>query len=97
MPNPRISGELFLGQSFGGLESLQPPQFLHDMDFHFILSGLETNVSWVYGLLTMLPVPALRHVLSARDRIIEVSFFSCCSEIHTHSCCFSLAREELFP
>lgn len=65
-------GELFLGQSFNGLTSSTKPQFLEDMDHHFLLSGIESSLPAMYALLAIVPVPAVRHFLQARHRIIEV-------------------------
>ncbi|KAH6959580.1 cytochrome P450 [Ilyonectria sp. MPI-CAGE-AT-0026] len=66
-----IVGELFLGQSFGGLDSISCPQFLKDMDYHFLLSGVESSFPWLNELLLFLPLPAVKHFLAARDRIIK--------------------------
>lgn len=65
-------GELFLGQSFGGLDSPEPPQFLLDMDYAFMPSDLDASFPWLHRLLLLLPIPALRHVLAARDRLQQV-------------------------
>lgn len=66
-------GELFLGQSFGGLDSTKQPDFLADMESFFINSGIQGGYRWIHKFLEILPVPAIRHFLTARDRIIGVS------------------------
>lgn len=64
--------ELFLGASFNALDHDRPPQFLEDMDRHFLLSGMEANLPWLYNVLWMLPIPSLQFFLTARQRMIEV-------------------------
>ncbi|EXJ67490.1 uncharacterized protein A1O5_09503 [Cladophialophora psammophila CBS 110553] len=65
-----IVGELFLGQSFNGLKAGTPPQFLHDIDQHFILCGIEGNFPLIYAMLLRIPIPALQRFLKARQRLI---------------------------
>ncbi|KAK0924020.1 hypothetical protein LTR29_018195 [Friedmanniomyces endolithicus] len=66
-----VVGELFLGASFNALDHDRPPQFLEDMDRHFLLSGMEANLPWLYNVLWMLPIPSLQFFLTARQRMIE--------------------------
>ncbi|KAK4551890.1 hypothetical protein LTR86_010791 [Recurvomyces mirabilis] len=66
-----VVGELFLGASFGALHDDQPPQFLADMDRHFLLSGIQANFPWIYELLWVIPLPSLRSFLGARERMID--------------------------
>ena len=42
------------------------------MDYAFMLSGLDASFPWLHWLLLLLPIPALRHVLAARDRLQQV-------------------------
>ncbi|KAK3070993.1 hypothetical protein LTR53_009476 [Teratosphaeriaceae sp. CCFEE 6253] len=64
-------GELFLGKSFGALESGLAPRFLHDMDQHFLLGGVGWNFPWVMTLLRLLPIPAIRLWLGSSERIAQ--------------------------
>ncbi|TKA53906.1 hypothetical protein B0A55_12500, partial [Friedmanniomyces simplex] len=66
-----VVGELFLGTSFGALETGTAPQFMHDMDRHFLLGGIEWSFPWLAALLRMLPIPSLAHYLGARDRLAQ--------------------------
>ena len=68
------SGELFLGSSFGGLDSEEAPQFLKDIEQHFLLSGIEWNFPLIYALLAIMPFQPLRWFLGARPRISQVRF-----------------------
>ena len=67
-----MSGELFLGQSFGGLQADSPPQFLSDMDNHFLLSGIDANLPWIYLILYYLPFETVKDFLRSRERISKV-------------------------
>ncbi|KAK5166454.1 uncharacterized protein LTR77_007997 [Saxophila tyrrhenica] len=66
-----VVGELFLGSSFGGLDNEDPPQFLLDIDQHFLLSGIEWNFPWIYALMTILPFQGVQWFLGARRRLNE--------------------------
>ncbi|MCJ1475735.1 hypothetical protein MMC13_004399 [Lambiella insularis] len=66
-----IVGELFLGQDFGGLLAEKMPQFLHDMDNHFILSGIESSFPWLYILLSQLPIPKIRNFFNSRPQLAQ--------------------------
>ena len=68
-------GELFLGQSFGGLQAESTPQFLHDMDNHFILSGIEASFPVVYHLLSWLPDKGIQEFLLSRERLAMASSY----------------------
>ena len=65
-------GELFLGASFGALDSNAPPQFLFDIDRHFLLSGIDHNFTRIHDLLSWTPSSRVQHFLNARARINEV-------------------------
>lgn len=65
-------GELFLGQSFGGLDSDRPPQFLVDMDNAFIIGSLERSFPWMCAILRFLHVPAVENFLASRVRLSGV-------------------------
>ena len=82
-----LVGELFLGSSFGGLDLDEAPQFLNDIDKHFLLCGIEWNFPVIYAVLTLLPIPAIRDFLGARDRISQVSSGSArsCSDADQNS------------
>ena len=70
----RVSGELFLGRPSGGLDNLQPPGLLEDIDRFFIFSGIKSAYPWLpWSLLTHVPVHALQHFAGAGQRIMEVS------------------------
>jgi hypothetical protein len=61
-----------LGQDFAGLLADKTPQFLHDMDNHFLLSGIESSFPWLYVLLSRLPIPAIQHFFASRQRLTQV-------------------------
>lgn len=65
-------GELFLGQSFGGLDSTRTPPFLVDMDHAFMVAGVQANFPVMYHVLRRLPIPSIKHFLESRDRLREV-------------------------
>ncbi|KAK5047410.1 hypothetical protein LTR84_006506 [Exophiala bonariae] len=65
-----VVGELFLGQSFGGLASKEPPQFLHDMDLHFMCCAIEATSPLLYAVLSRLPIPPLQHFFKSRERLV---------------------------
>lgn len=67
-----IVGELFLGQSFGALAADKVPQFLHDADAFFLLSGIETHLLPIYRLLWIVPLASVRHWLGVSERITQV-------------------------
>ncbi|KAJ9620373.1 hypothetical protein H2204_012283 [Knufia peltigerae] len=83
-----IVGELFLGQSFGGLDldAPKPPQFLKDMDYQFILSGLEANLPGLHWILALLRtrIPSVDHFLGARHRIHEYGEYAFNQYIEQH-------------
>lgn len=58
---------------FNGLNSVEPPEFLADMDLHFLLCGIQQNFPLLYHSLSILPIPSIRYFLSARRRLIKVS------------------------
>ncbi|KEF60630.1 uncharacterized protein A1O9_02191 [Exophiala aquamarina CBS 119918] len=66
-----IVGELFLGQSSGGLEKLEPPRLLEDIDRFFIIGGIAGSFPWLVRLLHLLPIPAVWDFLGAKDRIVQ--------------------------
>lgn len=68
-----VVGELFFGQSFGGLESDKPPEFLADMEKTFIALGIEWDFPWIYRLLLCLPFTEISYTLKAHERIVSVS------------------------
>lgn len=72
------SGDLFLGQTFGGLESKDPPQFLHDMDMHFICCGIEASSWLLYTVLSHLPIPQIQYFFKSRERLGLVRFRPSC-------------------
>ena len=66
-------GELFLGQSFGGLESGVTPQFLSDIELFFVLADLQWNNPWLASLLSYVPLASVRHFMGAMQRLADVS------------------------
>lgn len=79
-----LAGELFLGQSSGALEKLEPPPLLDDIDRFFITGGMAGAFPWMVRLLYLLPIPALQHFLGARERIIQVRDRHCLSALQTN-------------
>lgn len=67
-----MAGELFLGQSSGGMDTFKTPALLDDIDRAFILGGLEGAYPWLSQIVYFLPIPSLRKFLGARQRIIQV-------------------------
>ena len=68
-----ILGELFLGQPSGGLDNLQPPGLLEDIDRFFIYGGIKSAYPWLpWLLLARIPVHALQHFFGAGERIMGV-------------------------
>lgn len=65
-----IVGELFLGQSFGGIESDKTPQFLEDADRYFMASGLEYSSPSLLRLVTLIPLQSIQYFFSARQRLV---------------------------
>lgn len=68
-------GELFLGQSSGGIDNLKTPLLLEDIDRFFILGGIQAAYPWLVQILRFLPGASLRELFLAGDRIIKV----CCA------------------
>lgn len=68
-----ITGVLFLGKSFGALESEKPIQFLHDADNLFLQLGFEENFPRMCQLLLWLPIQSLQEFFTSRQRILAVS------------------------
>ncbi|KAK6412652.1 hypothetical protein LTR95_017947 [Oleoguttula sp. CCFEE 5521] len=66
-----VVGQLFLGASFGALEAKQPPQFLHDMDKMFLISGMQWTFPWMFAVMSKLPVPALQDFLASKQRVTD--------------------------
>jgi len=66
------AGELFLGNSFGALDSENAPDFVHDLDAAYLAWGIQAQFPLVYNLLCFLPEKRLQHFLSAGDRIYDV-------------------------
>ncbi|KIX06969.1 uncharacterized protein Z518_04945 [Rhinocladiella mackenziei CBS 650.93] len=66
-----VVGELFLGQSFGGLDSGVTPQFLSDIELFFILADLQWNDPWLAALISYIPLPSVRHFLGAMQRLAD--------------------------
>ncbi|KAL6245307.1 hypothetical protein RBB50_008082 [Rhinocladiella similis] len=64
-----IIGELFLGQSFGGLDSTSTPPFLVDMDNSFMVAGIESAFNGVSQILRWVPNSSLRRFLESKDRL----------------------------
>lgn len=71
-----IVGELFLGETFGALDHDEPPKYLEDVDYSFLLAGIRGSFPVVYEIMIRLPVPSLRHFLAAGDRLYEVSLLN---------------------
>ena len=68
-----LPGELFLGQSFGGLDSGKTPQFLSDIELFFILADLQWNNPRFAAFISWIPLASVRHFLGAMQRLADVS------------------------
>lgn len=68
-----IIGELFLGQSFGGLDSGQTPQFLDDVELRGRLADLQWNNPWIAASLAYVPLQSVRYFLATMQRLADVS------------------------
>lgn len=66
------AGQLFLGKSFGALDSEVPPEYVHDLDNFFVISGLEAVAPWFLRLAASIPNKGLQHFLSTRVRTLNV-------------------------
>ncbi|RFU23899.1 hypothetical protein B7463_g12441, partial [Scytalidium lignicola] len=64
-------GELFLGKPFGALDSDVPPEYVHDLDNFFIISGLEGGMPLLLRLAALIPHKDLQHFLSTRERALN--------------------------
>ena len=65
-----IVGELFLGQSFGGIKSDKTPEFLKDADRYFMASGLEYSFPWLFRAATSIPLHSVQYFFGARQRLV---------------------------
>jgi hypothetical protein len=68
-----LVGELFLGQSFGGLESGETPLFLSDIELFFILADIQWNHPWLAIGLSWIPLQSVQYFLGAMQRLADVS------------------------
>ncbi|KAF1813184.1 pisatin demethylase [Eremomyces bilateralis CBS 781.70] len=64
-----VSGAVFLGQSFGGLDCKKAPQFIEDLDLAFIVWDLRGRFPTLMQLISTLPSKAVRQFLTTEDRI----------------------------
>lgn len=71
----RALGTLFLGQSFGGIESGQTPQFLSDVELFFVLADLQWNNPWLVRVISCVPLASFRHFTGAMERLAKVGPF----------------------
>jgi len=67
------TGELFLGQSFGALDSERPPEYMENVDRHFINMGIKGSFPLIHKILTYLPIDEVRKLINASDNLREVS------------------------
>ncbi|KAK4893334.1 hypothetical protein LTR27_008228 [Elasticomyces elasticus] len=79
-----VVGELFLGSSFGGLETGTAPQFLHDMGDFFLLGGLEFHFPAIVTLVRRLPSSGLQSFLACRERVAQLGNSAFQNYIHRH-------------
>jgi len=66
-------GELFLGQSFGALDSERPPEYMENVDRHFINMAIEGTFPLIHKILTYLPIDEVQKLINASDNLREVS------------------------
>jgi hypothetical protein len=65
-------GELFVGQSFGALDSHHPPKYMEDIDRHFISRAINGNFPWIYKILELLPAEGIKKLTTASSNLQEV-------------------------
>ncbi|KAK4985025.1 hypothetical protein LTR50_006245 [Elasticomyces elasticus] len=68
--NP-YEGELFLGKSFGALDSDEPPAYIEDIDRYFLAMGMKSSFPWVFKLVSYFPSKRWQFMLEAPHRLIE--------------------------
>lgn len=64
-----IVGKLFMGQSFGALDSEDPPEFLAWMDNMFINLGIAYAFPPVYYIMRWSPLKAAQDMVTAAEKI----------------------------
>lgn len=64
-----VIAELSFGKSFGMLEKEERTQYIRDIEATFMISGLRTELPWLWNLIRLLPFRAIRKLTGARDRI----------------------------
>ena len=69
------AGELFLGESSGGLDTLMMPALLVDTDRFFIIGSIGGAYPWLLRLVQFLPIPSLQHLLAAEQRVVQVCVY----------------------
>ena len=66
-----VVGELFLGMSFGALDSGSAPEFVHDLDAAYLVWSIQGQFPLIYRTMCALPGKKLQHFLGAGDRIYD--------------------------
>ncbi|KAK5011323.1 hypothetical protein LTR28_003940, partial [Elasticomyces elasticus] len=66
-----VIGELFLGKSFGALDSDEPPAYIEDIDRYFVAMGMKSSFPWVFKLVSYFPSKRWQFMLEAPHRLIE--------------------------
>ncbi|KAI9813028.1 MAG: hypothetical protein M1832_006419 [Thelocarpon impressellum] len=66
-----VVGELFLGKSFGALDTESTPSFVHDLDAGYLTWSVKGQFPVIYWLMCSLPIPSLRHFLGSGDRLYD--------------------------
>jgi hypothetical protein len=70
-----IAGDLFIGQSFGALDSQHRPQFMEDMDSLFLIGGLEWTFPTIFSFIKKIPLHSIQFFINARIRVVEVKLY----------------------
>jgi len=68
----RVIGELFLGQSFGALDSERPPEYMENVDRSFINMGLKGTFPLVHMILSYLPIVEVQKLIKASENLRAV-------------------------
>ncbi|KAK4891581.1 hypothetical protein LTR28_002445, partial [Elasticomyces elasticus] len=66
-----IVGELFLGKSFGALDSDEPPAYIEDIDRYFVAMGMKSSFPWFFKIVSYFPLKRWQFMLGAPHRLIE--------------------------
>ena len=64
-----LIGQLSFGRSFEMLEREERPKYMDDVDAQLVISGLRTELPLLWNVIRWVPIPAIRKLREARDRL----------------------------